>query len=344
MADAKPQPIVIKKIKKISGGGHGAAWKIAYADFVTAMMAFFLLMWLLGSTTKAQLQGIAEYFQNPEKVSLEGGSGAGAATSVIQGGGTDLTRTAGQVRNGATPGKTVAPNATTMREEQIDKQNLEALKKALDSQIEANPQLNAFRSQLLIDITREGLRIQVVDSDKRPMFGLGGAGLESYARTIFQDIGPTLNRLPNHISITGHTDALSYQNQGKGYSNYNLSADRANAVRQVLVQAGLDEAKVLRVVGMGTAAPYDPRNPNSPLNRRVSIVVLSKQAYARILADQGAEQTAGTSAYAQEQIRHVGQTTGFAAAAPATAPVSVGGMVRLPISQGAVAVPLAAAH
>ncbi|MDE2255489.1 MAG: flagellar motor protein MotB, partial [Betaproteobacteria bacterium] len=244
MADTKPQPIVIKKIKKISAGGHGAAWKIAYADFVTAMMAFFLLMWLLGSTTKAQLQGIAEYFQNPEKVSLEGGSGAGSATSVIQGGGTDLTRTVGQVRNGATPGKTVAPNATQVREEQVDKQNLEALKKALESQIDANPQLNAFRSQLLIDITREGLRIQVVDSDKRPMFALGGADLEAYARAIFQDIAPTLNQLPNHISITGHTDALSYQNQGKGYSNYNLSADRANVVRQVLVQSGLDEFKV----------------------------------------------------------------------------------------------------
>ncbi len=305
MADNKPAPIVIKKIKKVTGGGHGAAWKIAYADFVTAMMAFFLLMWLLGSTTKAQLQGIAQYFQNPEKVSLSGGSGAGDATSVIHGGGTDLTRTVGQVRNGATPGTKVAPNATTVMRaaEALDRRNLEALKKALEQQIQANPQLNAFRSQLLIDITRNGLRIQVVDSDKRPMFALGGAQLESYAQTIFSDIAPTLNQLPNKITITGHTDALNYQNGGKGYSNYNLSSDRANAVRQTLVQSGLDEAKVLRVVGMGSAAPYDAKNPSSALNRRVAIVVLTNEAAARILADQGAEQTASTAQQAQAKLQ-----------------------------------------
>jgi chemotaxis protein MotB len=319
MADNKPAPIVIKKIKKVTGGGHGAAWKIAYADFVTAMMAFFLLMWLLGSTTKAQLQGIAQYFQNPEKVSLSGGSGAGDATSVIHGGGTDLTRTVGQVRNGATPGKKVAPNATTVvrAAEELDRRNLEALKKALEQQIQANPQLNAFRSQLLIDITRNGLRIQVVDSDKRPMFALGGSQLESYAQTIFHDIAPTLNQLPNKITITGHTDALNYQNGGKGYSNYNLSSDRANAVRQTLVQSGLDEAKVLRVVGMGSAAPYDPQNPSSALNRRVAIVVLTNEAAARILADQGAEQTASTAQQAQAKLQAA------STAKPATAPATV---------------------
>jgi chemotaxis protein MotB len=305
MAEGKPQPIVIKKVKKVVAGGHGAAWKIAYADFVTAMMAFFLLMWLLGSSTKAQLQGIAKYFQQPLKVALQGGPGAGSATSVLNGGGTDLTRTVGQVRNGATPGQTVKPNATTtvvVRAEQIDRANLEALKRALDQQIRVNPQLSAFRNQLLIDITRDGLRIQVVDSDKRPMFGLGGATLQSYAQTIFKDIAPTLNSLPNDISITGHTDALNYQNQGKGYSNYNLSSDRANAVRQVLVQSGLEESKVLRVVGMGSAAPFDPKNPNSPLNRRVSILVLTQTAAARILKEQGAEQTASTAPQANAKL------------------------------------------
>ncbi len=304
MADNKPQPIVIKKVKKVVGGGHGAAWKIAYADFVTAMMAFFLLMWLLGSSTKAKLQGIAEYFQNPTKVSLEGGEGAGSATSLIHGGGTDMTKTVGQVRNGATPGKTVAPNATTILRAaaELDRKNLEALKKALDAQIDANPLLHEFRSQLLIDITRDGLRIQVVDSDKRPMFALGGANLEPYASTIFQDIAPTLNQLPNSISITGHTDALNYQNKGKGYSNYNLSADRANAVRQILVQSSLDEAKVLRVVGMGSEAPYDPQHPTASLNRRVSIVVLTQEAAKRIVSDQGAVQLASTASQAQAQI------------------------------------------
>ncbi|RPE70542.1 chemotaxis protein MotB [Tibeticola sediminis] len=315
----KPQPIVVKRIKKVAGGHHGGAWKIAYADFVTAMMAFFLLMWLLGSTTKAQLQGIAEYFQNPMKVSMEGGSGAGSAMSVLQAGGTDLTRTTGQVRDGSTPGKEVKPNATTVvaiREAEIDKANLQALKAALEAQIDANPQLAAFKSQLMIDITREGLRIQVVDNDKRPMFALGGAQLEGYARTIFQEIAPTLNRLPNKISITGHTDALMYQNQGKGYSNYNLSADRANAVRQVLVQSGLEEQKVLRVVGMGSAAPFDPSDPKSPLNRRVSIVVLTQEAAKRILANQALEQVATDAEEAKGQIDAGPGVSAGAASAP----------------------------
>ena len=301
----KAQPILIRKrVKTVQRRGHGGAWKIAYADFVTALMAFFLLMWLITNLTKAQLTGIAQYFQQPLKVALEGGPGAGSASSVLNGGGTDLTRTVGQVRNGATPGQTVRPNATTVvvREEQIDRANLEKLKKALDEQIRINPQLSPFRNQLLIDITRDGLRIQVVDSERRPMFALGAAQLESYARAIFQDIAPTLNSLPNMITITGHTDALSYLNQGKGYSNYNLSSDRANAVRQVLVQSGLGEAKVLRVVGMGSAAPFDPKNPNSPLNRRVSIVVLTHDAARRILREQRAEAIASTSGQASAAI------------------------------------------
>ncbi len=326
---SNPQPIVIKRIKKVTGGGHGAAWKIAYADFVTAMMAFFLLMWLLGSTTKAQLEGIAEYFKNPMKVSMSGGSGAGDATSVIQGGGTDLTRTTGQVRNGETPGKTVRPNTVTVvkTQDDIDRENLKKLKAALEAQIDATPALAAYRSQLLIDITREGLRIQIVDSENRPMFALGSATLESYAKTIFEDIAPTLNHLPNAVSITGHTDALKYQGDGKGYSNFNLSASRANAVRQVLVQSGLDETKVLRVVGMGTAVPFDKANPNAPQNRRVSIVVLTREAEKRILEEQGQINQAQSAQQAQSAIAagsQPGQAAAAAtpaAAAPAASPV-----------------------
>lgn len=233
--DDKTQPIVIKRIKK-SAGGHGGAWKIAYADFVTALMAFFLLMWLLGSTTKAQLQGIAQWFKNPEKVSLMGGPGSGSSNSILPGGGRNLVKTVGEEQRGAKPNSTqIAQSAAAAA---VDRKNLENLQKVLNQQIASNPLLNAFRHQLLVSITREGLRIQVVDSAKRPMFALGSTDLESYARSIFQAIAPSLNRLPNQISITGHTDALHYQNGGKGYSNYNLSAGRANAVRQVLVQGG----------------------------------------------------------------------------------------------------------
>ncbi len=298
--DDKTQPIVIKRIKK-SASGHGGAWKIAYADFVTALMAFFLLMWLLGSTTKAQLQGIAEWFKNPEKVSLMGGPGSGSSNSILPGGGSNLTKTVGEEQRGAKPNSTQLARSAAA----VDRRNLENLQKVLDQQIVSNPLLNAFRHQLLVSITSEGLRIQVVDSAKRPMFALGSTDLESYARSIFQAIAPSLNRLPNQVSITGHTDALHYQNGGKGYSNYNLSAGRANAVRQVLVQGGLDESKVLRVVGMGSAVLYDPQNPDSPLNRRVSIVILSQEAAAKIVRNQQAERSVASAAAAARTISAV---------------------------------------
>ena len=299
--DDKTKPIVIKRIKK-GGGTHGGAWKIAYADFITALMAFFLLMWLLGSTTKAQLQGIAQWFKNPEQVSLMGGPGSGSSNSILPGGGSNLDKTVGEVQRGQKR-QVMASNETPVNSaERADQHNLEQLKKALDAQIASNPALAAFRKQLLINITPEGLRIQVVDSAKRSMFPNGSTILEPYARAIFQVIAPTLNHLPNEISITGHTDALRYLNGGKGYSNYNLSAGRANAVRQTLVQSGLDESKILRVVGMGSAVLYVPKEPNSPLNRRVSIVVLSQEAARRIIYNQQAENNVASSDAAEQVL------------------------------------------
>lgn len=289
--DGKNKPIVIKRIKKVGGGGHGGAWKIAYADFITAMMAFFLLMWLLGSTTKAQLQGIAQWFKNPERVSLMGGPGSGSSNSILPGGGKNLTKTVGEIQRGEKRQNLASNPTLTAASEQVDHENLEHLKKVLDAQIASNPALAAFRHQLLINITPEGLRIQVVDSAKRSMFPNGSTVLEPYARVIFKAIAPTLNQLPNQISITGHTDALRYANGGKGYSNFNLSAGRANAVRQILVQSGLDESKILRVVGMGSAVLYVPKEPDSPLNRRVSIVVLSQKAALRIVGNQKTERS-----------------------------------------------------
>ena len=299
--DGKNKPIVIKRIKKVGGGGHGGAWKIAYADFITAMMAFFLLMWLLGSTTKAQLQGIAQWFKNPERVSLMGGPGSGSSNSILPGGGKNLTKTVGEIQRGEKRQNLASNPTLTAASEQVDHENLEHLKKTLDAQIAGNPALAAFRHQLLINITPEGLRIQVVDSAKRSMFPNGSTVLEPYARVIFKAIAPTLNQLPNQISITGHTDALRYANGGKGYSNFNLSAGRANAVRQILVQSGLDESKILRVVGMGSAVLYVPKEPDSPLNRRVSIVVLSQKAALRIISNQKTERSVN-DAFAAKKI------------------------------------------
>ena len=285
----KNAPIVIRRVKKHGGGDHGGAWKIAYADFITAMMAFFLLMWLLGSTTKAQLQGIAQWFKNPERVSLMGGPGSGSSNSILPGGGSNLNKTVGEPQRGQKKQVIARSEAPVSASERVDRHNLERLEKTLNAQIASNPALETFRTQLLIDITPEGLRIQVVDSAKRPMFSNGSTTLEPYAQAIFRAIAPTLNALPNQISITGHTDALRYLNDGKGYSNYNLSAGRANAVRQVLVRSGLGESKILRVVGMGSSVLFVPKKPDSPLNRRVSIVVLSQEAAARIIHNQRAE-------------------------------------------------------
>ena len=281
----KPEVIIIRRGRRHAPSAHGGAWKIAYADFITALMAFFLLMWLLGTANTSQLKGIAAYFKMPLRVALTGGSGTGESASVIHGGGSDVLQQDGQMHAGQLP-KASNLQLVTQAQERQDRQRLERLKTELEAQILANPSLAAYRSQLLIDITNIGLRIQVVDNRKRPMFGLGSAQLEPYAQTILEDIAPTLNELPNAVSITGHTDALTYSNQGKGFNNFDLSADRANAVRQVLVRSGLEDRKVLRVSGMGSAVLFDQSQPDSPQNRRVSIVVLSKVAADHIIANQ----------------------------------------------------------
>jgi chemotaxis protein MotB len=285
MADEGLRPIIVKRVKKGGGGHHGGAWKIAYADFVTAMMAFFLLMWLLGSTTKGDLQGIAEYFKTPLKVAMSGGSGSGDSSSVVQGGGTDLTRKDGQVKKGDDPlmKKTYNLQAAHLKEaeaqlEKMELARLRTLKEKIEQAIDARAALRQFRNQLLIDITTEGLRIQIVDEQNRPMFALAKAELQPYTRDILLEIGHALNDVPNKISLSGHTDATPYANGEKGYSNWELSADRANASRRVLVTGGMDESKVLRVVGLASAVPFDKQNPFNPINRRISIIVMNKKA------------------------------------------------------------------
>ena len=273
MADDSQRPIVIKRIKKVSGGAHGGAWKIAYADFVTAMMAFFLLMWLLGSATRATLQGISDYFKMPLKVALSGGEGSGDATSVIKGGGTDLTKRSGQVKKGD-----VDTSGSKAEQERQESVRLETLKTKLERAIDSNVKLAQFKRQLKLDLTADGLRIQIVDEQNRPMFDSGSAIMKSYTRDILRDIGKTLNEVPNKIGLSGHTDAVPYSGGEAGYSNWELSADRANASRRELVAGGLEDGKVLRVVGLSSAIPLDKANPNSPVNRRISIVVLNKRA------------------------------------------------------------------
>jgi len=289
MADEGLRPIIVKRIKKGGGGHHGGAWKIAYADFVTAMMAFFLLMWLLGSTAKGDLNGIAEYFKTPLKVAMAGGSGSGDANTVLPGGGKDLTRQEGQLRKGQND---PIVRKQTLKEaqqelERAERSRLEALKTRIEKAIDSNPTLRQFKNQLLIDITSEGLRIQIVDEKNRPMFALASAQLQPYTKDILHEIGKTLNDVPNKISLSGHTDATSYSSGEKGYSNWELSADRANASRRELVVGGMDESKVLRVVGLSSAVMLDKEDPFNPINRRISIIVMNKKAEEMVEKDSG---------------------------------------------------------
>ena len=284
------RPIVIRRQKKVINGHRGGQWKIAYADFVTAMMAFFLLMWLLGSTTKGDLEGIAEYFRTPLKVALMGGSGSGDSTSVIQGGGRDLTRSEGQVRQGTLPTdrRTIDLKAAEAELHRTELERLKALKAKIDQAIDASPLLKQFRSQIRLDLTEEGLRIQIVDEQNRPMFDLGSAKLQPYTREILHEIGRVLNDVENRISISGHTDSKPYALGERGYSNWELSTDRANASRRELIAGGMREDKVFRVVGLASSVPLDKDDPASPVNRRISIIVMNKKTEDTLLKGEAA--------------------------------------------------------
>ncbi|WP_020565752.1 flagellar motor protein MotB [Methylosarcina fibrata] len=275
------KPVIIKKIKKGGHGHHGGAWKLAYADFVTAMMAFFLLMWLLGTTEPSIRQGIADYFTDPWRPSLAGGANTGDATSLIQGGGQDVTQSEGQVKL-TNEGKqqTVADasdNDTDEEAERLDINHLKKLKEKIDNLIETNPLLNQFKSQLKIDFTTEGLRIQIIDKEKKAMFNTASARMEPYAAQILDQLAPVINELPNRISVSGHTDSVPFPGNGEGYTNWELSADRSNAARKELVRGGLKDEKIIRVVGLASSVHLDRDDPYNPMNRRISIIVLNKK-------------------------------------------------------------------
>jgi len=248
------------------------------------MMAFFLLMWLLGSTAKGDLQGIADYFKTPLKVTLSGGTTSGDSTSILKGGGRDLTRVEGQVKQADVPAekKMVSLKAAQKALERIQREKemekLKQLKSAIEKAIDSNPKLQQFKNQILLDITSEGLRIQIVDEKNRPMFQIGSAHLEPYTREILHEIGKMLNEVPNKVSISGHTDAALYGGGGKGYSNWELSADRANASRRELITGGMAEEKIVRVVGLSSAVLFVKEEPLNPVNRRISMIVMNKKA------------------------------------------------------------------
>ena len=288
----KLQPIIIKRVKKAGHTAHGGAWKIAYADFVTAMMAFFLLMWLLGSTSEGDKKGLSDYFQSPLKVAMQGGTGAGASASVINGGGTDMTQSAGQSRRGDgadAKAKKQAGDQTKAARAKLDAQKLAELSAKISAIISSTPKLAEFSKQIQLKMTPDGLQIQIVDDQKRPMFDSGGVSVKPYMRDILQEIGVALIDIDNKISMDGHTDQTPYGAGARGYSNWELSADRANASRRELVAAGMPDEKIARVMGLASSVLLDEDNPRSPTNRRISITVMTREAEERLLGPRRAE-------------------------------------------------------
>ena len=282
--DAKRlQPIIIKRIKKGGHAAHGGAWKIAYADFVTAMMAFFLLMWLLGSTTEGDKKGIADYFSAPLKVALMGGPGSGGSNSILTGGGRDLSAADGQVDGGDAERSEKLRGAQTaqVRFKEQEAQRMEKLRDKIVNVITNNPRLAAFADQIRIEKSPDGLHIQIVDSQNRPMFDSGAAVVKPYMRDILREIGGALSDVDNRISLAGHTDAKPFGGGLAGYSNWELSADRANAARRELVAAGMPDGKLIRVEGLAASQPLEPDAPLDQINRRISIVIMTKEAEDR---------------------------------------------------------------
>ena len=262
MSKHKQPIIIIRKRKKHGHDHHGGSWKIAYADFMTAMMAFFLVMWLIANSSPQQRHRIAEYFQMPLKVALSQGNQSSLSDSVIPGGGDDLVKKEGEV------------NRSRPRDGESDK-DIRRLKKArerLESLIKSDPRLSNFQSNLRLQLTENGLLIQIIDTQDRPMHEV-------------EALVPVLNELPNRISLTGHTDSLPYAQGDVGYSNWELSADRANASRRALISAGLTANKFLRVIGTADSMVLENTAPDSPINRRISILVLTQNKEKAIIRD-----------------------------------------------------------
>jgi len=272
--------IVVRRKRKSNGRGrHGGAWKIAYADYVTAMMAFFLVMWLLSLIPRDDLVGVAEYFRMPLMTAVMGGEKIDTSSKVVPGGSPSpipntnpITQRRSPVRGGG---------------ERRDRQRLEDLKSELESLIRTKPVLSEFRPQLLLDMTPEGLRVQIVDNQNRPMFATGSAYVLPYMRDILRELGPTFNDLPNRLTITGHTDAMQYASGERHYSNWELSADRANAARRELVAGGMSESKIKQVLGLSSTVSLIKDDPAADVNRRISILVLNQHT-ERLIDEQNA--------------------------------------------------------
>ena len=289
------QPIIVKRVKRFGGGHHGGAWKIAFADFATAMMAFFLVLWLLSTATPEQKLAIAGYFKDPI-----GFSESGTPYVIDLGGSPQMApdKTLNPEVEVAPPKpdtqNQVSEDQAQSIAEQVERERLELLLQELQNKVDENPELQKFKDQILFEITQDGLRIQIMDAENRPMFDIGSARLKPYFEDILLAMADTIRAVPNKISVSGHTDAKPYAGSGE-YGNWELSANRANAARRALIAGGYPDPQVARVVGYASSSLFDRKNPLNPVNRRIDIIVLTKKAQRDIEGDPAAAPAPGTA-------------------------------------------------
>ena len=281
--ELQQRPIIIKRIKKVSGGAHGGAWKVAYADFVTAMMAFFLLLWLLHSTSKEQKEGLSDYF-TPTVASTQSTSGAG---DILEGLSVNVDGT--QASAVTTP----MPDNVVIQKEEVEVQDtasaeedsfatamanreqeaFEDMATELNLSIQSSAELSELKDQVVIDMTEDGMRIQLVDKDNRSMFRNETSDLYAYAERMLNHIADKVGKLPNRIAISGHTDSVPFR-AGSSYSNWELSSDRANTARRVLLTSGVSSDRFAEITGKASTEPLLPGRPDRPENRRITILVI----------------------------------------------------------------------
>jgi chemotaxis protein MotB len=285
------QTIIIRRVKKGGHAHHGGAWKVAMADFAMAMMALFLILWLINSSNEEEVAAVAGYFNDP--AAYEDGKKVPSKWVIDLGG-------SPSVQDNVATSPTVDPTKVLQAEEiesaadAIEQARLESMEAEFQQKINDSATLSPYKDQIKVDITSEGLRIQVVDKTNRPMFSPGSDRLKYYAEDILYELAPILASVPNRISITGHTDSSGTSNSWDA-GNWELSAGRANAARRALGDAGLEEEKIAQVVGMGDKAHFNIGDPTSPINRRIALVVLNKRADKAIASRAGGYSEEGES-------------------------------------------------
>lgn len=287
MANDELPPIVIKRVKKVVGGHHGGAWKVAYADFVTAMMAFFLLMWLLNATPAKTISGLAEYFAPTMGVKDKMGIGfKGGVGQVTEGRGKDMDTNKGLVFGAPRLGSVVnEPRAREEVNQEVtekieisasegeDKKSFDQVISEVKERMRSNPDMLELNESVEMKQIPEGLMIQLVDKQGLPMFDQGTAKFTPFAEKILTEVSKVISLVPNNLSIVGHT-ALKNYSKDPAYTNWELSMDRANAARRFLVSMGVGNEQITKVVGRADQEPYNPQAPGIPENDRVSIILL----------------------------------------------------------------------